>query len=154
MANRRAGPICSFQLGSCRAEDGRPYPPRACRPGPEGLDLPHSYHSEIDPYDVAPVPVVKKPKAAVKSATPKMPERLPGEKAMLWDYIDRISKSPFGHSPNGRTIVHLLRRLDAQDGIAYGETGDDRGWFYGTGITVNKDYYANVCKTILELVHE
>jgi hypothetical protein len=81
-------------------------------------------------------------------------EKVQAEQAMIGYDIDCIADSPLGSTPDGRRIVDLLRRLHAAGAIAYGETDDDRGHFYGTGITVNKDFSGNLCKTIPTLVHE
>jgi hypothetical protein len=143
MASRIPGPICSSQLGPEWIDPGTMCRSRTCPPGPPGLEPPH-------------IPIAARlASSLVMGAAPKKPKRLPGEKSMLADDIDRIAVSPFGRTATGEKVVRLLRRLDAQDGIVYGETdGDARGEFYGTGITVRKDYYGNACKTILELVHE
>jgi len=94
------------------------------------------------------------PAGQLMAAAPKHPNRLPGEKEMIQDDIKCIAGSPFGGTPEGRKIVDLLHRFEASDDIAYGDTEGHRGEYYGTGITVNKEYYGNACKTILELVHE
>jgi hypothetical protein len=142
MANRRPGPICSSQFGPDWIDTGTMCRSRSIPPGPRGFEASH-------------IPVVfRLTMSLVIGAAPNKQRRSPVEKAMLGDDIERIARSPFGRTPEGRDIVELLRNLDAHERIAYGETGGARGDFYGTGITVNKDYYGNMCKTILEMVHE
>jgi hypothetical protein len=129
MADQKPGGICSSELGANWIDGGTTCLSRTLSPA-------HSTH-------VASGAVATGPKT-----------RLDGEKAMIGDHIDRIAKSRLGKTPEGQKIVEHLRRLDARDSVAYGETDGDRGHFYGTGITVNKDFYQDVCKTMATLVHE
>ena len=89
-------------------------------------------------------------------AGPLAPEDLEkaAEQGMIEYDIDLIAGSKFASSPEGEKIVQLLRRFSDKKLIAYGNTGTARGEFYGTGITIKKDYSGNVGNTILELVHE
>ena len=92
----------------------------------------------------------------VMSGTPQS-EEAANAKVMISYDIEVIAGSKFGRTDDGQQIVKLLRDLLAHDNIVYGETHGDpppRGEWDGKTITVNKDYYGNSCKTIVELVHE
>jgi hypothetical protein len=76
------------------------------------------------------------------------------EQAIIKADIGLIGSSPFGQTPDGKTIVKLLKGFAAQNRITYGETGDARGDFLGTEITIGRQYARKMGPTILELVHE
>ncbi len=155
MAGQKPGPICSSKLGPDWIDAGTMCRSRTSPPGPLGCDCTQLPAPEADRSSSPHMPLAMRlATSLVMGATPKKPERLEGEKAMIQYDIELIAGSPFGLTPEGRKIVKVLHDLDARDGIAYGETGGARGDFYGTGITVNKDYHGNACQTILELVHE
>lgn len=130
MGDRRPGPECASELGADWIDGGTMCRSQSKAPGALG---------------------------AGESAPAPKPARLEGEKAMIAYDIDIIADSPFGRTSDGKQVVRLLRQLDAHDNIAYGETHGDpppRGEWDGKSITVHKDFYANACKTIVELVHE
>jgi len=81
------------------------------------------------------------------------PEGMAGERAMFTADIEIIAHSPLGKTPAGQKIVSMLRRYAEQNNITYGETQGDRA-AVDSQITVNKDYYGNLCKTVTALVHE
>src|SRR5258705_11269784 len=84
---------------------------------------------------------------------PDDPEKA-AEQGMIEYDIGLIANSKFAGTPDGEKIVKLLREFCSKNLIAYGDTGTARGEFYGTGITIKKEYSGNVGNTILELVHE
>ncbi|MEY2429841.1 MAG: hypothetical protein QOJ40_2726 [Verrucomicrobiota bacterium] len=84
---------------------------------------------------------------------PHEPDPAAEEKAIIKADISLIGSSPFGHTPEGKTIVKLLEGFAAQNRIQYGDTEGDRGHFEGD-IKINKDYSGKFGETILELVHE
>jgi hypothetical protein len=83
----------------------------------------------------------------------KNPEAMPGERAMFKADIEYVATSNFGKTPDGQKIVNVLRRFAAENNITYGETEDNRA-FVDSQITINKNYYGNICKTVTALVHE
>ncbi len=130
MGDQVPGPLCSSDLGADWIDGGTTCLSRSKAPVSAGTGEP--------------------------LATPRL-ERMPGEKEMFAEDIKTIARSPFGLTKNGKEIVSLLQELQKSDKIVYGETHGDpppRGEWDGTSITVNKDFYANGCKTTVELVHE
>jgi hypothetical protein len=81
-------------------------------------------------------------------------DRAEAEKEIIKADISLIASSPFGHTPDGKTIVKVLKGFNAQNRITYGETGVARGEFLGTEITISREYAGKFGPTILELVHE
>jgi hypothetical protein len=81
------------------------------------------------------------------------PESMPGERAMFKADIEYIAASPLGKTADGQKIVTILRKFAGRNAITYGETQDDRA-FVDSEITINKNYYGNICKTVTALVHE
>lgn len=80
--------------------------------------------------------------------------KYPGQRSLIQYDIEYIAITPFGNTPVGHKIVDLLQRLFATHGIKYGDTGNARGTFEGTVITVNGEFYGRMCPTVMELVHE
>jgi hypothetical protein len=77
--------------------------------------------------------------------------------ALLRDNVDRIQKSPFAATPEGKKIVRLLKDYDARGKIRYAkpdELDDDRGGWTGDEILVNEEFRGNLGKTMPTLVHE
>jgi hypothetical protein len=92
-------------------------------------------------------------------ATPKAPKQMTQEeqdKGVIGYDIQVIDSSPFGKTGEGQEIVTVLKSLNKNGKIAYGNTSadDGRGAWDGQNITVNEEFRENLCSTSATLVHE
>lgn len=154
MSHRIAGPICLTKVGPGWIDDGtlcrsRSTPPGPLRPvaprDPDSYNLNHS-----SPHLPGPVRMLS---SLLLAATPDDAGGTVDPQTMIKIYIGEIQKTPFGKSDAGKPIVRMLKHLHSNQKISFEEM-DDRGSFSLGEITVNKDFFNNVWKSMCTLVHE
>ncbi len=154
MSHRIPGSICLTKVGSRWIDDGTLCRSRSTPPGPLRPVSPRHPASYDINYSSPHLPGPFRMLASlILAATPDGTEGTVDPQTMIKIDIGEIQKTPFGRSETGQAIVRILKHLNNHKKIKFEET-DDRGGFLLGEITVNKDFYNNLWKSMCTLVHE